>query len=93
MPGRCLRRLAQVLPTFGVLQLLVGNHPAMLRKAESMLAMLLEVTARRRRHSELVPALGPRPKPTATYAAQGVSRSCTSVRPRSTQQTPTGDNR
>jgi hypothetical protein len=65
-PGRCLQRLAQVLPTFGVLQLLVGNHPAMLRKAESMLAMLLDVAARRHRHSELVPAVGPTFKATAT---------------------------
>ena len=61
-PGRCLRRLAQVLPPLGVLELLVGSDPAMLRKAESMLAMLLDVLARERRHSELVPAGGPKSK-------------------------------
>ena len=61
-PGRCLRRLAQVLPTLGVLELLVGTHPATLRKAESMLALLLGVMSRQRRHSELISAVRPRPK-------------------------------
>ena len=59
-PGRCLRRLAQILPTLGVLELLVGSDPAMLRKAESMLTMLLDAMARQRSHSELVPTVNPK---------------------------------
>jgi hypothetical protein len=56
VPGRCLRRLAQALPSLGVLELLVGNERAALRKAEGMLATLLDVMSRAR-HSEIVPAI------------------------------------
>lgn len=56
-PGRCLRRLAQALPPLGVLELVVGNDRAGLRKAEGMLATLLDVMSRARRHSEIVPAV------------------------------------
>jgi hypothetical protein len=58
-PGRCLRRLAQALPPLGVLELLVGNDRAGLRKVEGMLATLLDVMSRGRRHSEIVPAIAP----------------------------------
>jgi hypothetical protein len=56
-PGRCLRRLAQALPPLIFLELLVGNDCAGLRKAEGMLATLLDVMSRARRHSEIVPAV------------------------------------
>jgi hypothetical protein len=57
VPGRCLRRLAQALPPLGVLELLVGNERAGLRKVEGMLATLLEVMSRARRHSDIVPSI------------------------------------
>lgn len=57
VPGRCLRRLVQALPSLGVLELLVGNDRAALRKAEGMLATLLDVMSRARRHSQIVPAI------------------------------------
>ena len=56
-PGRCLRRIAQALPPLAVLELVVGNERGALRKAEGMLATLLDVMSRSRHHSEIVPAL------------------------------------
>jgi len=56
-PGRCLRRLTQALPSLGVLELLVGNEHSTLRRAEGMLAILLDVMSRGQRHSEIVPAI------------------------------------
>lgn len=41
-PGTGLRQLAQVLPSLGILELIVANRPSTLRKAESMLATLLD---------------------------------------------------
>jgi hypothetical protein len=41
-PGHGLRQLAQVLPSLGILELIVANRTATLRKAESMLATLLD---------------------------------------------------
>jgi hypothetical protein len=58
-PGRCLRRIAQALPSLAVLELIVGNERAALRKAEGMLAILLELMARDRRHSQMVPVVLP----------------------------------
>jgi hypothetical protein len=58
-PGRGLRRLAQVLPTLEVLELVVPDRPGPLRKAEGMLAALLDVIARGRTQSGVVPAYTP----------------------------------
>jgi hypothetical protein len=54
-PGRGLRRLAQVLPSLEVLELVVPDRPGPLRKAEGMLAMLLDVIARGRTQSGVMP--------------------------------------
>jgi hypothetical protein len=50
-PGRALRRLAQSVPALGILELIVLNQPGALRKAEGMLAVLLDALARGRRNS------------------------------------------
>lgn len=55
-PGRGLRRLAQVLPSLGVLELVVPDKRGPLRKAEGMLAALLDVIARGRTQSGMMPA-------------------------------------
>jgi hypothetical protein len=60
-PGRGLRRLAQVLPSLEVLELVVPDRPGPLRKAEGMLAALLDVIARGRAQSGMVPAF-PQPR-------------------------------
>ncbi|HVY25153.1 MAG TPA: hypothetical protein VHB79_01325 [Polyangiaceae bacterium] len=48
-PGHGLRQLAQVLPSLGILELIVANRATTLRKAESMLATLLGVVVAGRR--------------------------------------------
>jgi hypothetical protein len=58
-PGRGLRQLAQVLPSLGILELIVANRTTTLRKAESMLATLLDAIANgRRRQSGMMRAVG-----------------------------------
>lgn len=64
-PGRALRRLAQVVPALGILELIVVNQPGALRKAEGMLATLLDALANSRRSSGIsgvIPALLPEQK-------------------------------
>lgn len=56
-PGRCLNRLTQALPSLGVIDLFVAGNPVALRKAEGMLATLLEVIARGRTQSGMVAAV------------------------------------
>ena len=58
-PGRCLRRLVQVLPSLGALEPLVLNEAGALRKAEGMLATLLYAMARGRRRSGIIMAVTP----------------------------------
>ena len=41
-PGRALKRLTQVVPALGLLEVVVPGRPAALRKAEGMLATLLD---------------------------------------------------
>jgi hypothetical protein len=55
-PGRGLRRLAQVLPSLGILELIVAHNPTSMRKAEGMLALLLDALANGRRQSGFLPA-------------------------------------
>lgn len=59
-PGRGLKQLAQVLPSLGILELIVANRTTTLHKAESMLAMLLDAIAcGRRRQSGLLQVADP----------------------------------
>jgi len=53
-PGRCLRRIVQMLPSLSPLELLVDNEPLALRKLEGMLAILLEVMGNGRTESGMV---------------------------------------
>ena len=58
-PGQGLRQLAQMLPSLGILELIVANRTATLRKAESMLATLLEtITSNRRSQSGMLRVVG-----------------------------------
>jgi len=57
-PGRALRRLAQSVPALGILELIVLNQPGALRKAEGMLAVLLDALARGRRNSGFMTVAG-----------------------------------
>lgn len=50
-PGRGLKRIAKLLPSLSILELIVGNDPATIRKAEGMLVTLLDANAARRSHS------------------------------------------
>lgn len=54
--GRGVRRLAQVVPALGILELIVDSNPVTMRKAEGMLLILLETLAAGRRPSAIVPA-------------------------------------
>lgn len=58
VPGRGLKRLARLLPSLAILELIVSNEPISMRKAEGMLATLLDVIAARRSHSGVMPAVG-----------------------------------
>jgi len=58
-PGRGLRRLAQVLPSLGILELIVARNPASMRKAEGMLALLLNALGNSRSRSGVMPAMTP----------------------------------
>lgn len=66
-PGRGLRRLAQVVPSLGILELIVVNQPGALRKAEGMLATLLGALSSGRRVSGMIS----RQEPTESKTNQG----------------------
>jgi len=55
-PGRSLRRLEQLLPSLGILELLVAHRPASMRKAEGILSLLLHALADGRSQSGFMPA-------------------------------------
>jgi len=55
--GRGLKRLAQVVPALGLLELIVPGRPATLRKAEGMLATLLDGLSRTRTRSGTMSAV------------------------------------
>ena len=57
-PGRCLRRLAQALPSLGLLELLAGGEPGEVRKVEGMVATLLDTMARSPTQSGVVETAG-----------------------------------
>jgi hypothetical protein len=52
-----LERLMRLLPSLSVLELIVGEEPFMKRKAEAMLAVLLEALAASRRRSGTIAAV------------------------------------
>jgi hypothetical protein len=56
-PGRGLKRLAQLVPALGLLELIVPGRPSALRKAEGMLATLLDGVARSRTRSGTMSAV------------------------------------
>ena len=56
-PGRGLKRLTQLVPALGLLELIVPGRPAVLRKAEGMLATLLDGLARTRTRSGTMSAV------------------------------------
>jgi hypothetical protein len=58
LPGEGLARLIQLLPSLAILELIVGSEPLMVRKAEGMLASLLEGIALGRSRSGIVRAVG-----------------------------------
>lgn len=57
--GRGLRRLLQLLPALAVVELIVGEEAFMLRKAEAMLAVLLDAIATSRSQSGFIAAVTP----------------------------------
>ncbi len=59
--GRGLKRLAQVVPALGLIELIVPGRPAALRKAEGMLATLLDGLARARSRSGTMSAVSNEP--------------------------------
>jgi len=69
-PGRGLRRLAQVLPSLGILELIVARNPASMRKAEGMLALLLNALANGRSHSGFMAAVAAPVAPAKTGSGQ-----------------------
>jgi len=56
LPGTGLKQLAQLLPSSSILELIVMNEPSAMRKAEGMLATLLEAIAAGRSKSDAVPS-------------------------------------
>jgi hypothetical protein len=58
-PGRTLRRLEQLLPSLGILELLVAHRPASLRKAEGILSLLLQALSSGPRQSGFMAAASP----------------------------------
>ena len=63
-PGRALRRLVLALPSLGLLEVLVSQKPASLRKVEGMLAILLEALASGRSQSGFLAAQTTPPRST-----------------------------
>ncbi len=57
-PGIGLKCVAQLLPSRAVLELIAENEPAAMRKAEGILATLLEAIATGRSKSGVAPAAG-----------------------------------
>jgi hypothetical protein len=55
-PGQGLKRIAQLLPSLSILELIVSNEPVMMRRAEGMLATLLDATASSRTSSSVSPS-------------------------------------
>jgi len=55
--GRGMRRLSHLVPALGLLELIVPGRPATLRKAEGMLATLLDGLARARTRSGTMSAV------------------------------------
>lgn len=68
-PGRCLRRLTEALPSLGVLELLAGSDPSDLRKAEGMVATLLDAMGRNRVQSGFIGAADAAPAATSGDAS------------------------
>jgi hypothetical protein len=58
-PGRGLKRMAKLLPSLAILELIVSNDPVIMRKAEGMLATLLEAIAASRSSSGVITAAAP----------------------------------
>lgn len=56
-PGRGIKRLSQVVPALGLLELVVPGRPAAMRKAEGMLATLLDGLSRARSRSGTMSAV------------------------------------
>jgi len=56
-PGRGLKRLTQLVPALGLLELIVPGRPGAVRKAEGMLATLLDGIARGRTRSGTMSAV------------------------------------
>jgi hypothetical protein len=61
LPGVGLKRLAQMLPSPTILDLLAANDSSAMRKAEGMLVALLEAVAAGRSKSEAVPKVAAAP--------------------------------
>jgi hypothetical protein len=57
-PGRGLKRIAKLLPSLAILELIVSNDPLVMRKAEGMLATLLEAIAASRSSSGVIAPAG-----------------------------------
>jgi hypothetical protein len=57
-PGQGLRRIARLLPSLAILELLVSNEATAQRKAEGMLLAILNAMAATRSQSGMMPALG-----------------------------------
>jgi hypothetical protein len=60
-PDRAIKRVAQLLPSLAILELVVSNDATTMRKAKGMLATLLDVIAASRSQSTMVPARRLRP--------------------------------
>lgn len=58
-PGRGLKRMAKLLPSLAILELIVSNDPVIMRKAEGMLATLLEAIAASRSSSGVISTAAP----------------------------------
>ncbi len=56
-PGLGLKRIAQLLPSASILELLTANEPAAMRKAEGILVTLLEAIATGRSKSGMIAAI------------------------------------
>jgi hypothetical protein len=57
-PGRALRRVVLALPSLGLLEVLVAQEPASLRKVEGIMATLLEALASSRSQSGVISTRG-----------------------------------
>ena len=78
-PGVALAKLTQLAPTLSVIKLIAADDPRMARKAESMLATLLDAMAASRSRSGVAPRLATTPEEAkgsglegAEYASNGL---------------------